>query len=200
MFNWFKQPQNSGAANLAALFNNAGSSGGIENFATMLNNMGEGGGTKLGIMFNHLDSHGTSNYSAFLNTASHDESTAFSNWIERATEPEILGLCSVLNRTSSHDSAKLKYAIVTYANLRMASHAHHADPTYNDLKQAIVANDIAAAMRCINDRFDLNSRNEHDEINLLHAVCLGDARLEITRLLVESGADVNLLPRPSHAK
>jgi len=191
MFGWFQKKDTSGAANLAALFNSAGD-GGIENFANMLNGMGEAGGTKLASLFNGLDERGTANYSAFLNDASAAESSAFSAWIEKAGAGEIDGLCSVLNRTPRSGAGKLKDAIVQYTGLRNAAMGRaKRPPLYATVKSAVVGGRIADLAKALDDGFDLASRNEHGEVILLHAVCMGDARLAVTELLLRRGADAN---------
>jgi hypothetical protein len=48
-------------------------------------------------------------------------------------------------------------------------------------------------LRYLQDGFDVNSRNAHGEVMLLHAVCMGDARLPIARILIDRGADVNAI-------
>lgn len=154
----------------------------------MLNNMGEQGGTKLAVLFNHLNSHGSKNYADFLDVASPEESRAFSEWIERASDGEIMGLASFLNKPPTSDSLRLKQAIISFAGLRIEQ---IRKPNYESVKSAIVNGRTDDVHRLLNDGFDIDSRNGHGEVVLLHAICMGDARLAITRLLIEHGADVN---------
>jgi len=64
-------------------------------------------------------------------------------------------------------------------------------PTYSEVKQAVVRGNIGTVLELLRDGFDVNTRNEHGETMLLHALCMGDARLTIAELLVAQGADVN---------
>jgi tetratricopeptide (TPR) repeat protein len=186
----FGRSSKSAGANLAALFNNASASSGIDNFANMLNNMGEQGGTKLGKLFNHLTSRGAENYAKFLNHANSDESQAVSAWIERASEGEILGLCEFLNKPPTSDPVKLKNAVVSFAQIR---NEQKRTPEYDWVKSAVVGGRTNDVLRYLQDGFDVNSRNAHGEVMLLHAVCMGDARLPIARILIDRGADVNAI-------
>lgn len=179
----------SGAANLAALFNNMGASGGVENFANMLNNMGESGGHKLGRLFGQLTTRGTENYSAFLNHASAEESRQFTEWLERADEAEVTAICGFLNDTRLRP-AMIADRLAQFVSIRLPN---MAAPSYDEVKVAIVQNRLADVVDCLDRGFDVHSRNSFDEVVLLNAVCMGDARLEITRLLIDRGADVNAI-------
>ncbi len=111
MFGWSRKKTDSSAGA------NPSEPGGVENFANMLNNMGAGG-TKLAVLMNHLNSRGTTNYTTFLNLASPEESKAFSDWIERASEGEIHGICDFFNKPPSSDPARIKDGIVRYVAIR----------------------------------------------------------------------------------
>ncbi len=134
MFGYGKKQ--SGAANLAALFNNMGAEGGAENFAVMLNNMGSTENTTLGGMLNTLNARGSRNYSESIQKTDPDNARAFTQSIEKAAEAEIVARCEALNTITtdinliirnlsplSHESRSTRLA--RHCGLRTK---HHAAP------------------------------------------------------------------------
>ncbi len=178
----------SGAVNLADLFNNMSEDCGAENFAAILNNMGARGGTKLGTMLNQLTAKGSANHTAFVNSATPDESVAFSSWLEKASDAKIRSFCDLLNATPIGDPILLARAISRFFPVTVPSKKL---PVYDLLKAAVIAGRLAEVAGHLDSGFDLNSRNSNGEVILLTSVCMGDARLDFTQLFVEHGADVN---------
>jgi ankyrin repeat protein len=196
MFRWLKNTLGGnrppgGVEGLAALLNGQRGPGGIENFAAMLNGMGEAGGGKLAELFNNMNDKGAANYAGFLNRATSAESQEFSRWIEGATPDEILKVANFLNRANPSDVRQVMTLIRARRAKPNATQESRASPTYSEVKQAVVRGDVRTVSNLLRDGFDVNARNEHGETMLLHALCMGDARLDIAELLVTHGANVN---------
>lgn len=196
MFKWAKavfggNQAMSGVEGLAALLNGQRGPGGIENFAAMLNGMGEAGGGKLAELFNNMNEGGGGNYAGFLNQATAAESQEFSRWVEGASSDEIKRVAELFNRPNSCDPRRVMSLIRSMGAAPSTTRKSRAVPAYSDVKQAVVQGNAGAVLAFLSDGFDVNSRNEHGETMLLHALCMGDARLAIAEQLVAHGANVN---------
>jgi hypothetical protein len=76
---------------------------GIENFAAMLNNMSSDGAGRMGELFSHLNSSGTTAYAQFCNRATPDQSKALADWFSSATSEQVKQAASRLNSGRAGD-------------------------------------------------------------------------------------------------
>lgn len=61
----------------------------------------------------------------------------------------------------------------------------------NELRDAVIRGNTALVRALLQQGIDLNVALPNGDRLLANAACMGDARLEVTRLLIAHGADVN---------
>lgn len=63
--------------------------------------------------------------------------------------------------------------------------------TIQELREAVISGKTLLVRTLLEQGIDVNTPHSNGDYVLANAVCMGDARLEITKLLVAHGADVN---------
>jgi len=170
----------------------------------------EKGGENLAVIFNNMSDAGGGNLGMFLGAASPQQIEQFANWIEAATQAELEKVATHVSRANAYELVNLMSWLHDLRQTRNSSDrraerpppvpdarkgpavfAQPVAPHYSEVMRAVVSGDVPEVERLLRKGFDVNTRNEHGETLLLNAVCMGDARLAVARVLVAHGADVN---------
>lgn len=87
---------------------------------------------------------------------------------------------------------KAKLLGLLLASMTMTLHAMEPDDSNNSLLKATSANDMEAFLKLVPNfsNLNINKKDDRDEIALYHATC--KKNLEMVKILLEHGADVNV--------
>jgi DNA-directed RNA polymerase subunit RPC12/RpoP len=175
---------------------------GGEGLALLLNHLAETstspevGGTKLALILNNMTGDGGGNLGMFLASAPMDQIKQLARWIAAASDSELIQAAKYISTANVYQLVNLLdwlqdvgAKVQTRGSPKPTRTAEK--PAYSAVREAVVSGRARDVESLIRQGFDVNSSNEQGEVMLLHALCMGDARLDIAELLVAHGANVN---------